>query len=117
MARPSPRDTRLSDPRLAMALRRIVIAGAGLVVALPAARGHSQWFGALPLWLLAMPLSSLWALHGFRLPRWHAASPATATARRRRSPQARRRQYPAASRAFSASVRPTSTSSRARQNS
>ena len=38
--------------------------------------------------------------------------------RRRRAPQARRRrQYPAASRAFSASMRPISISSAARQNS
>lgn len=122
MTRRSPRDarlpeSRLPDPRLALALRRIAIAGAVLVLALPAARGHSQWFGALPLWLLAMPLSSLWALHGFRLPRRHSALPGAPRARRRRSPQARRRQYPAASRALSASVRPTSTSSRARQNS
>jgi hypothetical protein len=118
MARHPARETSLPDPRLVLALRRIAIAGAVLVMALPAARGHSHWFGALPLWLLAMPLSSLWALHGFPLPRRLAASPAAATARRRRSPQARRnRQYPAASRAFSASARPMSTSSRARQNS
>ena len=117
MARRPARDTRLPDPRLVLALRRVVIAGAVLVVALPAARGHSQWLGALPLWLLAMPLSSLWALHGFRLPRLGAASPIATAPRRRRSPQARRRQYPAASRALSASVRPISTSSRARQNS
>jgi hypothetical protein len=118
MARRPVRDTRLPDPRLVLALRRIAIAGAVLVVALPAARGHSQWLGALPLWLLAMPLSSLWALQGFRLPKLHTGSPIATTPRRRRSPQARRsRQYPAASRAFSASVRPISTSSRARQNS
>lgn len=106
MARRPARDNRLPDPRLALALRRIALLGAVLVVALPAARGHSQWLGAWPLWLLAMPLSSLWALHGFRLPQ------------HRRHPQARRRvQYPAASRAFSASARPISISSRARQNS
>lgn len=128
MARRPQRDTRLPDPRLVLALRRIAFVGAALVVALPAARGHSQWFGALPLWLLAMPLSSLWALHGFRLPRRlvgslhagsvHAGSSVDASPRRRRHPQARRsRQYPAASRAFSASARPISINSRARQNS
>lgn len=120
MARRPARDTATPDPRLVRTLHRILAAGAVLVLALPAARGHSQWFGALPLWLLAMPLSSLWALHGFRLPRLRAAMPATASAPRRRrgKPQAlRRRQYPAASRAFSASARPISTSSRARQNS
>lgn len=118
MARRPQRDTRLPDPRLVLALRRIAFAGAALVVALPAARGHSQWFGALPLWLLAMPLSSLWALHGFRLPRRQSGTATNAITRRRRNPQARRsRQYPAASRAFSASARPISISSRARQNS
>lgn len=91
MARHPTRDTRLPDRRLVLALRRIAIVGGALVVALPAARGHSQWFGALPLWLLAMPLSSLWALHGFRLPKLRAGSPIATTPRRRRSPQARRR--------------------------
>ncbi|MEO5565509.1 MAG: hypothetical protein ABIR05_02445 [Luteimonas sp.] len=123
MARRPNRDNRLPDPRLVMVMRRIALVGAGLVLALPAARGHSQWLGAMPLWLLAMPLSSLWALHGFRLPRRLAGllqSEASIDAglRRRRKPQARRsRQYPAASRAFSASARPISISSRARQNS
>ena len=74
---------------------------------------------AMPLWLLAMPLASLWALHGFRL---RAPGPVaagqSATARRRSRPQARRRrQYPASSRAFAASARPSSISSAARQNS
>ena len=50
------------DPRLLGALRALLTVGALLVVAVPAARGSSLWFGALPLWLLAMPLSSLWAL-------------------------------------------------------
>ena len=79
------------DPRLDMALRRIVLLGAALVLAVPAARGHSAWLGALPLWLLGMPLASWWALHRFRLPDW--PRPAAAVARRRRSGtgQARRR--------------------------
>ena len=107
------------DPRLATILRRTAIAGAALVLAVPAARGYNPWLGAMPLWLLAMPLASLWALHGFRLPSFRPASqvPAT-TLRRRRRPQARRRrQYPAASRALPASSRPSSISSAARQNS
>jgi hypothetical protein len=119
MSRHTARDT-APDPRLVLALRRIILAGVVLVLALPAARGSSQWFGALPMWLLAMPLASLWALHGFRLRRRHAAPAAVTTAPRRRrgKPQAfRRRQYPAASRAFSASARPISISSAARQNS
>ena len=107
------------DPRLAAILRHAAIAGAGLVLALPAARGYNPWIGAMPLWLLAMPLASLWALHGFRLPRLASAgSQLSAPARRRRRPQARRhRQYPAASRALAASSRPSAISSAARQNS
>ena len=84
------------DPGLERALRRIVLAGALLVLAIPAARGSSPWFGALPLWLLAMPLASWWALHRFRLPRLQARTPANATRRRRRGAvQARRRTTPA----------------------
>jgi hypothetical protein len=80
------------DHRLDLAMRRIVLVGAALVLAVPAARGHSFWLGALPLWLLGMPLASWWALHRFPLPRW--PQPAATSARRRRSgntPQARRR--------------------------
>ncbi len=110
------------DPRLAAALRQILLAGIALVLVVPAARGQGQWLGAWPLWLVAMPAASLWALHRFPLPRLRprvvapvAAMPARA---RRRGPQARRRrQYPAASRALSASARPISMSSAARQNS
>src|SRR5690606_10926194 len=107
------------DPRLAAILRRAAIAGAGLVLALPAARGYNPWIGAMPLWLLAMPLASLWALHGFRLPRLAPASTRlSATPRRRRRPQARRRsQYPAASGALAASSRASAIGSAARRNS
>ena len=107
------------DPRLATILRRTAIAGAALVLAVPAARGYNPWIGAMPLWLLAMPLASLWALHGFRLPRPGAArTPLSTAPRRRRRPQARRRrQYPAASRALVASSRPSAINSAARQNS
>jgi hypothetical protein len=81
----------LPDPRLERALRRCVAIGALLVLAVPAARGHSSWFGALPLWLLAMPLVSWWALHRFRLPRRSQPRPETARRRRRNTVQARRR--------------------------
>ncbi len=50
-------------------MRRVVLFGTLLVIALPAARGSSDWFGALPLWLVGMPLASWWALHRFHLPR------------------------------------------------
>ena len=81
----------ICDRRLDLAMRRIVLVGAALVLAVPAARGDSFWLGALPLWLLGMPLASWWALHRFRLPRW--PRPASTSARRRRSgnAQARRR--------------------------
>ena len=79
------------DARLERAMRRLVLVGVALVIALPAARGYNPWFGAMPLWLLAMPLVAWWALHRFRLPRW--PQPVTTSARRRRSgnAQARRR--------------------------
>ena len=120
MARTTARSLPAPDPRLDLALRRIALAGALLVLVLPAARGASALLGAWPLWLVAMPLCSLWALRGFTLPRWSRGPTVGSTGRprRRRGPQARRRrQYPAASRAFSASARPMSISSAARQNS
>ena len=76
-----------ADPRLEAVLRRVLFTGLALVVAVPAARGSSAWLGALPLWLLAMPAVSWWALHRFRLPRMAR----TPSRRRRRSAQARRR--------------------------
>ena len=81
------------DPRLERALRRIVVIGAVLVLALPGARGHNLWFGAWPLWLLGMPLASWWALHRFRLPLLVARARARAMTpvRRRGGVQARRR--------------------------
>lgn len=74
------------DRRLELVLRRAVGSGALLVLALPVARGYSFWFGALPLWLLGMPLASWWALHHFRLPRWpHTVTTDAGTGRRRRA--------------------------------
>ncbi len=78
-------------------MRCMVVFGTLLVVALPAARGSSDWFGALPLWLVGMPMASWWALHRFHLPRrWVRASSqagsiqAGAMRRRAGRPQARR---------------------------
>jgi hypothetical protein len=88
MRMPSPLQSTQSDPRLERALRRLVLAGFALVAVLPAARGSSAWLGALPLWLLAMPLVSWWALHRFRVPR--IAMPARSR-RRGSGAQARRR--------------------------
>jgi len=80
------------DPRLERALRRLVLFGALAVALLPMARGHSAWIGSLPLWLVAMPLSSWWALHRFRLP--HPRTTA-ATRRRHRRGVAQARRQPA----------------------
>lgn len=78
------------DPRLGRALWQALWVGTVLVLLFPAARGHHEWLGWLPLWLLGMPLSALWALHRFRLPR--LPLPAAARGRRRRAGgQARRR--------------------------
>lgn len=87
-----------TNPSLERLMRGVVSFGMLLVIALPAARGSSDWFGALPLWLVGMPLASWWALHRFRmpLPLISAATQAgglQAGAKRRRAgrPQARRR--------------------------
>ena len=83
------------DRRVELAMRRIVLVGAVLVLAVPAARGYSPWFGALPLWLLGMPLASWWALHRFRLPQRDRPMPSTERRRRRSGVgQARRRGNP-----------------------
>lgn len=86
------------DPRLERALRRLVLFGILAVALLPAARGHSAWIGSLPLWLVAMPLSSWWALHRFRVPRPRGTAGArrhhrrgVAQARRQPAPRAQAR--------------------------
>lgn len=85
-----------SDPRLESGLRRAVLIGALLVLAVPSARGHSLWFGALPLWLVGMPLASWWALHRFRLPQAMTRTATGAGWRRRRAGRAQaRRRVPA----------------------
>ncbi|MFC3815109.1 hypothetical protein [Lysobacter sp. GCM10012299] len=72
-------------------LRHAVAIGAVLVLLLPAARGFSDTFGWMPLWLLAMPLCAWWALHRFRLPAKENAPDAQPRMRRRSGEQARRR--------------------------
>lgn len=87
----APRDT---DPRIDAVARYAVAIGAVLVLLLPAARGFSETFGWLPLWLLAMPLTAWWALHRFHLPQ-RAAQARNETPRRRRpGAQARRSARP-----------------------
>ena len=80
------------DPRLEATLRYLIAIGAVLVVLLPAARGMHAAIGWLPLWLLAMPMTAWWALHGFPLPRAARRERAVGAIRSRRiGPQARRR--------------------------
>lgn len=80
------------DPQVLRCVRQAALAGLALVLVWPAARGHSQWIGWLPLWLVGMPLSAWWALYRFRLPaawRNRHAKP------RKRGPQATRGRRPA----------------------
>lgn len=79
------------DPRIERVLRTWLLWGALAVLLLPAARMHTAWLGWLPMWLVAMPASAWWALHRFRWP-LPAASGTLARVRRRRPPQARRRE-------------------------
>lgn len=74
----------MHDPRPERYLRTAVILGALAVLLVPAARGHSDWLGFLPLWLLGMPLAAWWGVAGFPFPRAAIALP------RRRRAQARR---------------------------
>lgn len=69
-------------------LRQAVILGSLAVLLVPAARGHGEWFGWWPLWLVGMPLSAWWSLRGFPLPAL-VARPHRRTGRPAR-PQARR---------------------------
>lgn len=87
----SPRSADRPDPRVLRCVRQAALAGVALVLVWPAARGHSEWIGWLPMWLVGMPLMAWWSLHRFRLP---LAGLLTLTARRRRGPQARRRVRP-----------------------
>ena len=74
----------MHDPRPERILRTAVILGALTVLLLPAARGSSDWFGFLPLWLLGMPLAAWWSVSGFPLPRVAAALPPRRRAQARR---------------------------------
>lgn len=90
-SRPAISTMHQPDRRLRIALRRALWLGAALVLAVPAARGDSAWFGWLPLWLVGMPACALWALHRFRLPRLPLPAASARSQRRRRGGQARRR--------------------------
>ena len=78
----------MTREQLDATLRHAVILGTLSVLLIPAARGSSEWFGWLPLWLVGMPVAAWWALHRFRVPTvLLRVRPAAA---RRRAPQARR---------------------------
>ena len=67
-------------------LRHAVILGTLAILFIPAARGSSEWFGWLPLWLVGMPLAAWWSLRGFPLPQMTMAR----MPRRRRAQALRR---------------------------
>ena len=50
-------------PWLVNSLLQWLTLGVLLVLFVPAARGASVWFGALPFWLLVAPLSALLVLY------------------------------------------------------
>ncbi|QIK81027.1 hypothetical protein G7069_05095 [Lysobacter sp. HDW10] len=52
-----------------LALRRTLVFGFILVVAVPQVRVTTDWLGYLPMWLVGMPAVMLWALHGFAVPK------------------------------------------------
>ena len=73
-------------------LRRAVTRGTLAELLLPAARGHHDWLGWLPLWLVGMPLSAWWSLRGFPVPALALRLPQrrrVQAARRGRRPHAR----------------------------
>ncbi|MBB5866385.1 hypothetical protein [Xanthomonas sp. 3058] len=78
------------DPRVLRPVRQIALAGLALVLVWPAARGHSEWIGWLPLWLVGMPMLAWWSLHRFALPTLRRPGMRRG-APRRRGPQAQRR--------------------------
>jgi len=90
-----PRPDALSDRRLRCAARQLLVIGIALVLLFPMARGHSEWLGWLPLWLVGMPAVAWWALLGFQVP---MPSLPLRTARRRAHPQARRHRMAAGAR-------------------
>ena len=73
-------------------LRRAVTLGTLAVLLIPAARGHHEWLGWLPRWLVGMPLSAWWSLRGFPVPALALRLPQqrlVQAARRGRRPHAR----------------------------
>ncbi len=84
------------DPRVERVVRALLLVGLALVLLLPGARGHSQWLGWAPLWLVGMPAAAWGSLHRFRLPQRQASALGSRPPARRRRPgsQACRRAAP-----------------------
>ena len=55
----SPRSADRPDRRVLRCVRQAALAGVALVLVWPAARGHSEWIGWLPMWLGGLPLDGL----------------------------------------------------------
>jgi hypothetical protein len=98
-----PGHVRPANPGLPRLFGQLAAVGVVLVLAWPAARGHSLAFGWLPMWLVAMPAFAAWVLHGCPVPRrrapiptWIGAGAVAVPARRGRVVQARRRPRQAA---------------------
>ena len=53
------------DPRIARFLRAWLVWGATAVVLLPIARAQTEVLGWMPMYLVAMPASALWAMRWF----------------------------------------------------
>lgn len=90
-----------ADDRPGACLPHCLLAAAALgtltVLSLPPARGVSEWFGWLPLWWVAMPLTAWLAALCLRSPRRRRDPEASPALRRRRpSPAPRRRHGPGA---------------------
>lgn len=86
-SRSTARVVQAPHPQVLRWVRQVALAGLALVLVWPAARGHSQWLGWLPLWLVGMPCLAWWSLYRFRLP----LGLLRRQVQRRRGPQAKRR--------------------------
>ena len=75
-------------------LREACVLGAVVVALVPAARGHHDWFGCLPLWLLAMPALACWLVHGAPWPRLTRAAAVPRSSRPRRAGVGQARRLP-----------------------
>lgn len=83
------------SPACRRTMREVCVLGLLAVVLVPAARGHHEWLGWWPLWLVAMPAAAWWAATGLPLPVWQ---PGDGHPRPRRLPRNQARRRPLAAR-------------------